>query len=847
MNILDTIRRFFKILGSRKARHKLYQTKKDLAVSRSHKQEHYISPRALIDYPPNKVSVKIRLLIIDDLPEEQKDIRKLFLFEANVEVIGQVRTSQEAIKMAQEDVPDVILIEASMPNLDGFETSRRISKVVPYSQIIIMSEQSGTAYLRRAMLAGAREYLTKPVWGDELVASIRRVFRNSQSETEVIQPPTPISQEVLYTAPINKSIENQFLENVSAVIRVLIVDDFPETQENVRKLLQFESDVEVIGKVGTGEEAIKMAQEYIPDIIMMDINMPNIDGITASREISKLVPHSQIIIMSVQSDADYLRRAMLAGARDYLTKPFGGDELVASIRRVCKKDILSPLQIEQARIMVARVEEKLSLYKNNILNGYLVDELARLVSGIAHDLRSPINIILSILDNIDASENESINEQLKRIKRRIKYCEWIADNFLGISFNEKVNLQPINLFDIIIESLELLESKLGPALHINVDLQRDIYGYTDPRLFRLALINMINNALEALPDGGNFSISQEHKEPSELQLVIKNSGKYISDKEKLFELGYTTKPAHSGLGLFVGRRMMRQQLGDVVYLEDKQSNDTTFAIYMPINRSERVISEKALVEMKQTFKHLNKQLEEWRAIELNHKQKEITSQQFNKITHSFAQNFYNELAIIETMVKKLLENCPDDQLGHSLVKIIKNSAYAQLLVRNMLDIEETATPNWQQISLIHVIEDVLALLERKMPSKLYQIEWETDLTLDNIEADETQIKQVFMNLIRNALDAMPNGGILKFWVGREGEDAVVEVTDTGIGISPENLNQLFTLGFTTKPEGYGIGLYSIKTIISRHKGRIDAFSRLGHGTTFRITLPLTQKEVINES
>ena len=124
---------------------------------------------------------------------------------------------------------------------------------------------------------------------------------------------------------------------MSETIRVLIVDDLPETRENVRKLLQFESDIEVIGQAGTGEQAIEMAQEHQPDIILMDINMPGIDGIGASQKISDLVPASQIIIMSVQSDSDYLRRAMLAGARDFLTKPFGGDELVAAVRRVYEK------------------------------------------------------------------------------------------------------------------------------------------------------------------------------------------------------------------------------------------------------------------------------------------------------------------------------------------------------------------------------------------------------------------------------------------------------------------------------------------------------------------------------
>lgn len=124
---------------------------------------------------------------------------------------------------------------------------------------------------------------------------------------------------------------------MSDSIRVLIVDDLPETRENVRKLLQFESDIDVIGQAGTGEEAISLAKKEMPDIVLMDINMPGIDGIGASQKISETIPRVQIIIMSVQSDPDYLRRAMLAGARDFLTKPFGGDELITAIRRVYAK------------------------------------------------------------------------------------------------------------------------------------------------------------------------------------------------------------------------------------------------------------------------------------------------------------------------------------------------------------------------------------------------------------------------------------------------------------------------------------------------------------------------------
>ncbi len=116
-------------------------------------------------------------------------------------------------------------------------------------------------------------------------------------------------------------------------IGVILVDDIPETRENFRKLLQFESDIEVLGTARTGKEGIDLAREVKPDVVLMDINMPDMDGITATEIIRKEIPFAQTVILSVQGDPNYMRRAMLAGARDFLTKPPMVDELISAIRR----------------------------------------------------------------------------------------------------------------------------------------------------------------------------------------------------------------------------------------------------------------------------------------------------------------------------------------------------------------------------------------------------------------------------------------------------------------------------------------------------------------------------------
>ena len=117
-------------------------------------------------------------------------------------------------------------------------------------------------------------------------------------------------------------------------IRVLIVDDIPETRDHLTKLLGFETDIDVVGAAASGSEAVELAGTLKPDVVLMDINMPDMDGITATELLSSAAPGSSVVMMSVQGEADYLRRSMLAGAREFLVKPFSSDELTASIRQV---------------------------------------------------------------------------------------------------------------------------------------------------------------------------------------------------------------------------------------------------------------------------------------------------------------------------------------------------------------------------------------------------------------------------------------------------------------------------------------------------------------------------------
>lgn len=137
-------------------------------------------------------------------------------------------------------------------------------------------------------------------------------------------------------------------------IRVLIVDDVPETRENIRKLLQFENDVDVVGVSSSGRNGIEAVKDLKPDVVLMDIGLPELEGINATEFIRRNYPTTQVIILSMQGDPNYMRRAMLAGARDFLTKPPAADELISAIRRAGK---------------MAHDEKAKAAYQNPGLNG----------------------------------------------------------------------------------------------------------------------------------------------------------------------------------------------------------------------------------------------------------------------------------------------------------------------------------------------------------------------------------------------------------------------------------------------------------------------------------------------
>jgi YesN/AraC family two-component response regulator len=139
-------------------------------------------------------------------------------------------------------------------------------------------------------------------------------------------------------------------------LRVLIADDIQETRRNTRLMLATIDDVEVVAIAANGLQTIQLAEEHHPDILLLDINMPEMDGLTAYRKIAQNHPDIGCIIVSAEKDTTTLRTAMSIGVQEYLIKPFTIEELETAIDRVYKRVEETRRQLTQAEQLRQRNE-----------------------------------------------------------------------------------------------------------------------------------------------------------------------------------------------------------------------------------------------------------------------------------------------------------------------------------------------------------------------------------------------------------------------------------------------------------------------------------------------------------
>ncbi|MBW1799744.1 MAG: hypothetical protein JRJ85_03340 [Deltaproteobacteria bacterium] len=171
------------------------------------------------------------------------------------------------------------------------------------------------------------------------------------------------------------------------------------------------------------------------------------------------------------------------------------------------------------------------------------------------------------------------------------------------------------------------------------------------------------------------------------------------------------------------------------------------------------------------------------------------------------------------------------------------------LLRKMLSFSKPDEEERQPTDVNAILDEILLLVKKQLLEHSVRISTSFAEDLGLVHASRNQLRQVFLNMIANAKDAMPDGGILTVITKREGDTVYIDFKDTGIGIRKENIDRIFDAFFTTKDsvKDVGLGLSVCYGFIQDHSGDIKASSRWGEGTTFTITLPSMTEETPSDS
>jgi two-component system NtrC family sensor kinase len=205
-----------------------------------------------------------------------------------------------------------------------------------------------------------------------------------------------------------------------------------------------------------------------------------------------------------------------------------------------------------------------------------------------------------------------------------------------------------------------------------------------------------------------------------------------------------------------------------------------------------------------------------------------------------AHEINNPLTSVMGFAELLLNNPTlDASTRQDLETIVREAMRARDIVRNLLSFSRQTKPQRQPTDIGQVVRQTVAMVRQQMERGGVVIEEDYAADVGLVTVDGAQLKQVFLNLIANAAQAMPHGGKLKLHVARRGDEVAISVSDTGIGILPEMLNHIFEPFFTTRPvgQGTGLGLPMSLGIVQEHGGRISVESQVGQGSTFTVWLP----------
>lgn len=599
-----------------------------------------------------------------------------------------------------------------------------------------------------------------------------------------------------------------------------------------------------------GQEAIKLLEQNPAlDLILTDLRMPQMGGLEVIEQAKALAPDVPVVVISAFADQANLRAAMKAGAFDFTPKPLDLEDLSNSIKRALeqrRRELAARTEKDRFLATLNLTEEGLMLFDSETRRLIYANQGALQLTGLSAREQESFR-----LDNLLEMDQQAKGVELTQLRghlSRVSFKFRPRDKNLLL----EAHLQLVELIDgerrLVLNlrdvSAEEQLKRHSQMLATAVEQARDMIVLTDPT-GKILYVNPAFEtktgftAKEAIGENPRILKSGRHSDSFYRQMWQRLAagegwqGDFVNRRKdgQLFYAEATISPMLNDSGQitqYVGvsrDRTRERRLQAQLLQSQKMESIGTLAggIAHEINNPVSFIHSN-LATLQGYLEDFGELLQLYGTLE---ESAEVTTETLAKLVQNIRD--YKEKIDLSFLLSDLPKLMGDTLDGANRVKKI---------IQNLREFSHTSSGEMERTDLIDTLEKTLKLLHNEIK---YRITINKEFgELPPVRCQAQEISQVFLNLLLNAAQAIEGEGSITLKTWAEKEQVVVQISDTGSGIAPENLPRLFEPFFTTKEvgRGTGLGLSVSYNIIKQHNGRLEAESTLGEGATFRVILPL---------
>jgi len=371
--------------------------------------------------------------------------------------------------------------------------------------------------------------------------------------------------------------------------QVVLIDDEADIREVTAITLQ-DAGYRV-ATAADGQAGLNLFAEYAPQIVITDIRMPRMDGLAVLESIKQSNQDTEVIVVTAFGEMDLAIRALQLDASDFITKPINDESLHLALKRARERYTAR----KQARDYTALLEKR-NADQARILHQDKMMSLGRLAASVVHEINNPLSGILNYLrlmarvlnrGPLDAEQQAKFETYLELVESETDRCSRIVSSLLTFARKTPPAFTPIDFTDLMTRTLVLSQHRLGLSdITVTHRVDPDLPPVKgDFNQLQQCLINLIFNAIDAMPQGGTLDLSVRARKGSRgVRVSVRDSGTGIAseDQNHIFEPFFTTKGDGGGVGLGLSTVYgILESHGGTVTLNSKPGHGATFVLKLP--------------------------------------------------------------------------------------------------------------------------------------------------------------------------------------------------------------------------------------------------------------------------